>query len=122
MKYFYENTDAFPLKVPMIKLSEMYLIIAECSFESNDPETALEYLNLLRDRRIRNNMRLQYISQESILQEMRREYLGEGQMWYAFKRNYVPLPSDAPSGSVPPSDAIFVFPLPDAEIEDGRRY
>ena len=121
MKYFYENSDMFYRKMPMIKLSEMYLIVAECSFESDDPDTALAYINLLRDKRVRNNTHLQYISKETILQEMRREYLGEGQMWYAYKRNFAPLPSDSPEGIVPPSDAIFVFPLPDAEIEDGYR-
>lgn len=120
MKYFYDNSELFFRKMPMIKLSEMYLIIAECSYE-DDPATTLSYLNQLRNKRIRNNMPLQYISRETIIQEMRREYIGEGQMWYAFKRNNATITSDRPTGNIQPSDEIYVWPLPDSEIEDGFR-
>ncbi|MFR7808230.1 MAG: RagB/SusD family nutrient uptake outer membrane protein [Butyricimonas faecihominis] len=71
--------------MPMIKLSEMYLIVAECSFDL-DSEMSLEYLNVLRDHRIRNHVHTIPVK-ESIQDEMRREYLGEGQMWYVMKRN-----------------------------------
>ncbi|MCL2561731.1 MAG: RagB/SusD family nutrient uptake outer membrane protein [Rikenellaceae bacterium] len=122
MKWLYGNAETIYPKMPMIKLSEMYLVIAESSFESGDQATALAYINMLRDRRIRNNTHLQFISRETLIGEMRREYIGEGQMWYAFKRLHATLPSSSPTaGEVEPSDAIFVFPMPDAEIEDGNR-
>ncbi len=120
MKYFMDNTDMFFRKMPMIKLSEMYLIVAECSFET-DFDTALEYLNVLRDHRIRNHVHLQYLSQEAIQDEMRREYLGEGQMWYVMKRNNLKIETGSSSGDIEPSDVVYVFPMPDAEIEDGHR-
>lgn len=120
MKYYMDNTDAFFRKMPMIKLSEMYLIVAECSFDT-DSETSLEYLNALRDHRIRNHVHLQYLSKESIQDEMRREYLGEGQMWYVMKRNNLKIETGASSGDIEPSDVVYVFPMPDAEIEDGHR-
>ena len=120
MKYYMDNTDAFFRKMPMIKLSEMYLIVAECSFDT-DSETSLEYLNVLRDHRIRNHVHLQYLSKESIHDEMRREYLGEGQMWYVMKRNNLKIETGASSGDIEPSDVVYVFPMPDAEIEDGHR-
>ena len=120
MKYYMDNTDAFFRKMPMIKLSEMYLIVAECSFDT-DSEMSLEYLNVLRDHRIRNHVHLQYLSKESIQDEMRREYLGEGQMWYVMKRNNLKIETGSSSGDIEPSDVVYVFPMPDAEIEDGHR-
>ena len=120
MKYYMDNADAFFRKMPMIKLSEMYLIVAECSFDM-DSEVSLEYLNVLRDHRIRNHVHLQYLSKESIQDEMRREYLGEGQMWYVMKRNNLKIETGASSGDIEPSDVVYVFPMPDAELEDGHR-
>lgn len=51
---------------------------------------------------------------------MRREYIGEGQMWFVHKRNRLNL-SGGLTGTIEASDDIFVFPLPDAEIEAGNR-
>ncbi|MEG2229132.1 MAG: hypothetical protein RRY39_11665, partial [Odoribacter sp.] len=98
----------------------MYLLIAECLF-SSDPTTALQYINELRDHRIRNNAHWTYLTKEYIYEEMRREYVGEGQLWYVYKRNNLKLPGDGVNGEIEPSDLIFVFPLPDAEVEDGHR-
>lgn len=120
MKYFYNNEANFYRKVPMIKLSEMYLIIAECTYNTQE-QTALQYLNELRNHRIRNHIALQYISRETVLNELRREYLGEGQMWYAFKRNNMNIPSSRPEGEFAASEEIYIFPMPMDEIEDGNR-
>lgn len=118
IKFLPDTTSSFPQKMPMIKLSEMYLLVAECSVTS-EPDTAMHYINLLRDHRIRNNAHWHTIGKDFIFEEMRREYVGEGQLWYAYKRNNKAIPGD--SGETEASDDIFVFPLPDAEIEDGHR-
>ena len=119
-KYMPDSASIFPNKMPMIKLSEMYLLIAECSYGS-DPDKALEYINVLRANRIRDYKYWSYITYDYIVREMKREYLGEGQMWYAYKRNNLPLPGNGVSGDIAPSDAVYVFPLPDAEVEHGHR-
>lgn len=119
-KFIPDSTNIYSEKMPMIKLSEMYLLISECTYSSN-PETALEYINLLRDHRIRNNRHWTSLTQSYIWDEMKREYIGEGQMWYVYKRNNLSLPGNGVNGEIQPSDAIFVFPFPDAEIEDGHR-
>ncbi len=119
-KYTVENTEAFYRKVPVIKLSEMYLILAECYF-STDPHKALEYLNMLRDHRIRNNVPWTYIARDFIVNEMKREFLGEGQLWFAYKRLNMPIPTETLEGEIAPSNAIFVFPMPKKEIENGHR-
>ena len=116
IKYTVENTDNFFRKMPIIKLSEMYLIISECSY-SIDKNQSLEYVNTLRDHRIRNNSHWTSITKEYIMQEIRREYLCEGQLWYAYKRNNLAI-----SGvTVDEGTNVFVFPMPQNEIEDGNR-
>lgn len=120
IKFMPDTNNIYPKKMPMIKLSEMYLLMAECYYHS-DPQTALDYINTLRDHRIRNNMRWTYLTQTYILEEMKREYIGEGQMWYVYKRNNLSLPGNGISGEIAASDNLYVFPLPDAEIEDGNR-
>lgn len=120
MKYTMNNQAIFFPKMPMIKLSEMYLIIAECSF-AKEPEKSLEAINTLRDHRIRNNAHWSYLTRDYILQEMSREYLGEGQLWYAYKRNNLKIPTGSINGDVEPSNSVFVFPMPMKEIETGNR-
>lgn len=121
VKFVPDSTNVYSEKMPMIKLSEMYLLIAECAYHT-DKETALEYINELRDHRIRNNQHWTYLTQNYILEEMKREYIGEGQLWYVYKRNNFSLPGHSASGGeIEASDKIYVFPFPDAEIEDGHR-
>lgn len=120
VKFLPDTTSIYPQKMPMIKLSEMYLLIAECCYDT-DPDRALNCVNAVRDHRIRNNVRWTYLTKKYIYEEMKREYVGEGQLWYVYKRNNLDLPGDGVSGEITPDDNIWVFPFPDAEIEDGHR-
>lgn len=123
VKYLPDSSNIYPQKIPLIKLSEMYLLIAECSYDTN-PDEAREYVNLLRRSRIRGNqsgaLDWMYMSRKDIFDEMKREYIGEGQMWYVYKRNNLDLPGGL-TGIIEAGNHIFVFPLPDAEIESGNR-
>lgn len=118
-KYDLDNSEVFYPKVPIIKLSEMYLIIAECSYNS-DPNLSKEYVNMLRNHRIINNTPWTYITKDAIIEEMKREYLSEGQLWYAYKRNNKALSNKVTGDEIPASNDIYVFPLPDKEIENGN--
>ncbi len=119
-KYVAENSGKFHKKVPVIKLSEMYLIVSECYYSTN-PGKSLEYINALRDHRIRDNVHWEYISREFLLAEMTREFLGEGQLWYAYKRMNRAIPTGSVNGDAQPSNELFVFPMPQNEIENGHR-
>lgn len=121
VKFNVDNKEKFFPKMPMVKLSEMYLILAESHLGKND-QLAQSYINTLRDHRIRNNTSWGYLSMEYIMQETKREFIGEGQLWYAYKRLNIGVPtSSGVIGVIPPDNKMFVFPIPLKEIETGHR-
>ena len=55
---------------------------------------------------------------EEIYKEYRKEMIGEGQLFYYYKRlKYMNIPGSAISGN----DDVYVLPMPDNEIEFGNR-
>lgn len=120
-KFNVDNKTRFFPKMPMIKLSEMYLILAEC-YLGKDDLLSQSYINTLRNHRIRNNSPWTYLTMDYLIQEMKREFIGEGQLWYVYKRLGLGVPtSSGIVGIVPPSDQIFVFPMPLKEVDTGNR-
>ncbi|WP_443938535.1 RagB/SusD family nutrient uptake outer membrane protein [Pedobacter sp. MW01-1-1] len=103
-----------PLMAPALRLSEMYLIAAEASFDSN-PTKAVEYFNVLRNHRgIGSNLSSTITKTDFVTQiegEYRKEFYGESQSFYMHKRlNLNIITTD---GYIyPASDKIFVFPIP----------
>ncbi len=74
--------------VPVLKMAELFLIAAECE---SDNVKALEYLNKIRAARglvaLENDVNLDLAGEIEL--EYKREFLGEGQLFYFFKRlNY----------------------------------
>ena len=101
--------------VPLIRLAEMYLIAAECC--DNETET-VGYLNTLRNAR---NCFSVYptadMLQTYIMDEYRREMLGEGQIFYYYKRKeLVNIPDGGQATGMKNVDlSKYVIPLPDSE-------
>jgi len=93
-------------RIPLLKFSEMYLIMAECGKD-------MSILKELRRKRGLKQMAPDAIFEEEVKAEYRKELLGEGQMFYYFKRKNI-----APSGNMT-NLGKFVFPMPDAELERG---
>ena len=107
-------------KMPLIRVSEMYYIAAECLIQT-DKTKSLGYLNAVRQARNLSadvpatvtNAELQ----NQIFREYRREFLAEGQLFYYYKR------LNAPSieyTSVTPNNSVYVLPLPDDELKYGN--
>lgn len=116
------QANRHPLVAPALRLSEMYYIAAECSF-ATDPGKAMQYFNTIRSHRgiiaqLNTTEKATFTSE--LIKEARKEWFGEGQIFYMYKRlNQSIL---AQSGSVvTASDKIFVLPLPVNEIEFGGR-
>lgn len=120
VKYNPSSAVYFVPKVPLIKLSEMYLIAAE-GWLAEDLGKAQDLLQALCDSRHRESEVADAVSEDALLREMRREFIGEGQLFFAYKRLNRDIQVDTGEGNVAASDAVFVFPIPDNEIENGNR-
>ena len=118
MKDTKEDIKKFYPKQVLIKLSEMYLIAAECKMRLNESD-ALETLNTLRRSRISNSAAADkpVINQDVLIAEMRREFIGEGKMFYEYKRLNSPILNILVN--IEPSNSVLVFPLPEDEKEYG---
>ncbi|ANI90248.1 hypothetical protein A9P82_13680 [Arachidicoccus ginsenosidimutans] len=116
------SVNLYPQTIPALRLSEMYYIAAECSYDSS-PQQALEYFDDVRENRgIGTPLSVSSKSQFTgeLIKEARKEFYGEGQIFYMYKRLNQSIVGH--SGSlISPSDKIFVLPLPNDEVEFGNR-
>lgn len=81
-------TDNYRYMMPLIRLSEVYLIAAECC---GSPEEAIEYINKIREPRNCVNLAVTDATTEAEIldyvdAEFYRETIGEGQIFYNYKR------------------------------------
>lgn len=112
----YWSTAQYRYMIPLIRLGEIYLIAAECS---TDIKEGVKYVNKLRLARNCSDIDASSESelQTMILSEFRREMLGEGQMFFMYKRLAMEnIPDGAqPSGNKNMNLGSYVVPLPDSE-------
>ncbi len=120
-KFWYVEGGNYNNRFPLIRLSESYYIAAECLKQSN-PERAIELLQTVRNNRglslatpLSENLTTEEI-QEEIFKEYRKEFVGEGQLFYYYKRLNA---SEIKGASVHPSKNIYVLPIPESDVEFG---
>lgn len=102
--------------VPLIRISEMYYIAAECC---TDIEKAREYLNKVRVARNIANIPEGAELMPYIEKEYRKEFIGEGQLFWFYKRLYK---KEIPSGSkvgemIPMEKSYYLFSIPQGEMD-----
>lgn len=104
--------------VTLIRLSEMYYIAAECS---GNTATGRAYLNEIRvNRGLVKLMEdiTDEVFQDEICKEYRKEFFGEGQLFYYYKRrNQMTILDHDNTTYVDMSDQGYVFPIPEKELE-----
>lgn len=109
-----DKTKTFRYTVPLIRLSEMYYIAAEC-----EPFTAtgLTYINTVRNNRGLVNLVATANVTTELQKEYQKEFFGEGQLFFFYKRkNITTIPNAiATTGNVTMNAAKYVFPLPLSE-------
>jgi len=114
--------NLYDLVIPAIRLSEMYYIASECTYDT-DPALSLQYLNTVRRKR-NIAIDVKAPSREVLIQELvkeaRKEFFGEGQLFYMYKRLNRTIPNQL-GGTISTSDRLFVLPLPNDELEFGNR-
>ena len=118
---FNNMPEEYKNRQPLMRVSEMYLIAAECSA---NPREAVGYFNTFRQHRgfsedndLPETTAAGALKTE-IQKEYRKEFIGEGQYFFYCKRNDL---DNLPDTRVPFTRAAYVFPLPDREIEYGDR-
>lgn len=118
LKYLAVSEDGTEEKyrnyVPLIRLSEMYFIAMECA---DDIEEAKGYFSTYR---LARNLRSEYeneLTEATLLRRLEKEYLkdfiGEGQMFYFYKRNAMNRISWP--NNVDMSMSSYVIPKPDSQ-------
>ncbi|WP_169515994.1 RagB/SusD family nutrient uptake outer membrane protein [Gaetbulibacter saemankumensis] len=102
---------------PLIRMSEMYYIVAETE---PDPSIATDYLNIVREKRALGALDYNSIDLDNeIMKEYRKEFYGEGQLFFYYKRRYL---TEIPNGTlssetIPMSTSTYVVPLPLSETD-----
>ncbi len=109
--------------IPIIRLSEMYLILAEAQAEY-DLGMAINTLNELRA--VRQAILLDESSdfsgfQKALQSEYEKEFYSEGQLFYYYKRMNLGIITSADGTNMPMSDLKYTLPLPENEIQFGGR-
>lgn len=101
--------------IPLIRLSEMYYILAETEA---DQTKALDYLNKVLNARGLASLPSTVNIQTEVMKEYRKEFYGEGQLWYYYKRKKISsILSAQPTnnnGTIP--SYAWVVPIPDDEF------
>jgi len=102
--------------VPLIRLSEMYYILAECE---SDVAKSAHWLSQVRAARGIDEIVYQEKDKEyNIMKEYRKEFYAEGQLWYYYKRLAYPTFQNCPLDNM--VEANYRFSIPDNEKEFGK--
>lgn len=119
-KYYQNSVTAryFQERVPLIRLSEMYYIAAECAESTTD---GVDFLDKVRANRGLGSFPLnKSMSKEELQREIRKEFVkefwGEGQLWYYYKRNSIMDFSEHMKNV-----SYFTFKIPDVEESTAGR-
>ncbi|MFV0554746.1 MAG: RagB/SusD family nutrient uptake outer membrane protein [Mangrovibacterium sp.] len=105
----------FRFMQPLIRMSEMYYIAAETE---PDPTVAIDYLNVVRYERGLEALESTANIEGEIHKEYRKEFYGEGQMFFYYKRkNLSSIPNGSNMSSIDMGAAQYVVPLPLSETD-----
>ena len=103
--------------IHMMRISEMYLIMAEGLLKQGKLTEAQRYLDSYTQARgfVYRNVTL---DMELINKEYRKEFWGEGLTWFNMKRQNMSINSCLYYGmTYEGSDEVYVWPIPDGEFE-----
>jgi len=109
------------LGINLIRLPEMYLIAAECLLAEGKATDAQQLFDtLLSSRGITPISDLAVgltLTQDLINHEFCKEFIGEGQIWFNYKRQNMDIKSWDNQAEYKASDKIYVLPIPEKEYE-----
>ena len=101
--------------IPMIRMSEIYMIAAEATTDRNE---AYELLNAIRSHRNSPDLDSNDNFDISLVYEFAREMVGEGQLYFFYKRRQESLIiSRTGSYDFNMLQSNYVWPIPESEID-----
>lgn len=114
-KYQALSDTLYSQLIPMLRVSEAYYIVAECE-AADDEDAGLFWLNKVRNARSLESDDWSYF-EEILESEYMREFFGEGQLFYFYKRKRYEKIQDAyePNASVTMDNAQYVLEIPEDE-------
>jgi len=119
-KLIQNGSTAFSNRMPILRKAELYYIAAEC-LSDTDPTASIAYLDeVRRHRNLLDELSPTLTSDQieaQIRLEYRREFIGEGQLFYYYKRKNA---SQIDGVYVTMNEETYVLPLPDREIFYGQ--
>lgn len=122
-KFFQDGNLPYELQgiMPVIRVSEMYYIVAECANRKSDINGGASLLNQVRQARGLNALNAAGITNTDslsteIMKEYQKEFIQEGQTWFYYKRLNKDLRQVTATTAPIPQD-VYVFPIPDREKE-----
>lgn len=114
------NNTYYNYKMPLMRLPEMYLIVSEVEYRQGNPDGAKSTLNVMR--KARNLPAIDELPADfslELIREYRRELLGEGQLFFLYKRLNRSTILYADIDAV--AEKVYTFPLPITETESAQR-
>ena len=120
-KFWYvEGRSSNNNRVPLLRMTEPFYIAAEC-LKDSDPERAIELLNEVRaNRNLSSNPLPETLTadqiNDEIFKEYRKEFIGEGQLFFYYKRLNA---ANILRATVRGSKAVYVMPIPSNDVEFG---
>ena len=105
--------------MPMIKIAEMYYILAENYISLDQNTTALQMLDVVRKNRgVGNDFPVTANAENELMKEYYREFLCEGQLFYYMKHKKV---EHSLYSLFDVNYKNLIYPYPDEEINYGRK-
>lgn len=123
----YPNGAPFTDKAPVIRYAEVLLSLAEARFRTSASggadAQALALLNAVSQRSkgtLYTAFATPQAAVDAVLMERRIEFLGEGIRHLDIMRLNVPIPGKGSVSTVNPTDVLYVWPIPAAELATNR--
>lgn len=109
-----ENTEFYNYLTPLIRISEMYYILAEAS---TNEEEALSSINKVLETRGLDRLTSYEQIPDKLLNEYQKEFWGEGQLFFYYKRLNMPSIPSALGNDVVMDALKYQMPLPQVETD-----
>ena len=106
------------LGINMIRVPEMYYIMAECLIDTDNDEALLYYNKVREHRGLKKLESDQKLNVKQISEERFKELIGEGQTFFNMKRLNLDINSFDGKNTYNAGKNIYVVPIPDIEIEN----